>query len=274
MQPYILGAAGTIQNTVNQNQGNLNNIAGDIRGHLPQLGNMAFGQQPGLAAAQGYANDVLGGKYLGQGNPYLEGMIGQTRNNVGNQVNSTFSMAGRTGGGNNVQRLGEGLANAENNLRYQDYSSERDRMAQQGALIPGLTQAQYAGVSPYLSAAQTAGQLPYAGIGALGPLLGQASNAGTTTGTQPGGWGNQILGAAASALPFLLCERSSKTKIELLHTDPDGLNWYRFAYKTDPSILLEGPMADEVEKLRPWALGPRLPDGRRTVNMAKLGDAR
>jgi hypothetical protein len=31
-------------------------------------------------------------------------------------------------------------------------------------------------------------------------------------------------------------------------------------------------MADEVEKLRPWALGPKI-NGIRTVNMAKLSDA-
>jgi hypothetical protein len=99
------------------------------------------------------------------------------------------------------------------------------------------------------------------------------SGQGTTTGTQPGGWGTQLLGAAASALPFILSERSAKTKIELLRREPDGLGWYRWAYKTAPDIMCEGPMADEVEKIRPWALGPRLPDGRRTVNYAKLNEA-
>jgi hypothetical protein len=37
--------------------------------------------------------------------------------------------------------------------------------------------------------------------------------------------------------------------------------------------MLTGVMADEVEKLRPWALGPRLADGSRTVNYAALKEA-
>jgi hypothetical protein len=137
-------------------------------------------------------------------------------------------------------------------------------------MLPGLTAAQFAGVPAYLSAAQAAGTLPYAGLGPLAGMGNFWAGQGTTTGTQPGGWGNQLLGAAASALPFILSERSKKTKIELLHREPDGLGIYRFAYKSAPDLMLEGPMADEVEKLRPWALGPRLPDGSRTVNYAEI----
>lgn len=273
MQPFILGAANSIQNTVNGNAGNLNAIAGGIRGQLPQLSSMAFGPNAGLSAASGYAQNVLGGQYLGQGNPYMNQMLAQTRENVGNQVNGTFSMAGRTGGGNHEERLGQGLASAENALRYQDYGAERDRMSQMAGLSPALDAARYNGVQPFLAASQSAAQLPYAGIQALSPLLGQASGAGTTSGTQPGGWGTQLAGAAASALPFLLCEPEAKQDVELLARDWDGLGWYRFAYKTDPDTKVEGPMADEVERLRPWALGPRLSNGWRTVNISKLGVA-
>lgn len=203
LQPAILGAANTVSGIVNSNQGNLESIASGVRGQLPGLASMAFGQQPGLGAAQSYATDVMGGKYLGQGNPYLEQMTAMARENAGNQINSTFSLAGRTGGGNHYERAGEGIANAENALRYQDYSSERDRMGQMASLIPGLTQAQYSGVMPYLAAADTAGRLPYAGAGTLSPLLGLAAGSGTSTQTQSGGGGllGGLLGSTLASLP-------------------------------------------------------------------------
>lgn len=253
MQPHILGAASTIRNTVGANQGNLDSIASGIRGQLPTLQSMAFGPQPGLSAANNYATDVLGGRYLNQGNPYLQGMINQTSQNVGNQVNSTFGMAGRTGGGNNVQRLTEGLANAENNLRYQDYGAERDRMGQQAALTPSLTAAQYAGVQPWLSAANTAGNLPYAGIGALGPLLGQGTSAGTQTQNQPSDILGSIIGGIGMALPFL-SDRRLKKNIEKVGEFKDGLGIYTFSYRHDPEAkVYRGVMADEVKTLRPLA---------------------
>ena len=199
MQQPIINAVNTASGIVSNNQGNLDALAGDLRGQLPQLQQMAFGPNPTLQAGMGYANDVLGGKYLGQGNPYMQGMLDQTRENVGNTVNSTFSMAGRTGGGNHVERLGQGLASAENALRYQDYSSERDRMAQQGALLPSLIQSQYAGMQPWLAATQLAGNLPYAGVGALSPIIGLGQGAGTSKSSQSGGMLGDILGAGLAA---------------------------------------------------------------------------
>ena len=161
---------------------------------------MAFGPNAAIQAGQNYATDVLGGKYLGQGNPYLEGMLGQTRENVGNAVNSTFSLAGRTGGGNHVERLGQGMAQAENQMRYADYDAERNRMAQQSSLIPGLTQAQYAGFQPWLAATQLAGSLPYAGVGALSPIIGLGAGHGTSTSTQSGGLGSMLGGILGAGL--------------------------------------------------------------------------
>lgn len=203
MQPFILDAATRTRNVFDANQPMLNTLQSRITNNLPQLSQQAFGAQPGIAQAQGYATDVLGGKYLGQGNPYMEGMINQTRNNVGNAVNSTFAGAGRTGGGNHVQRATEGMANAENAMRYQDYSAERDRMGQAGALLPSLTAAQYAGISPFLQASQTAANLPYAGLGALGPLLGAGSGAGSQTQNQPTDVLGSIMGGIGMALPFI-----------------------------------------------------------------------
>ena len=50
----------------------------------------------------------------------------------------------------------------------------------------------------------------------------------------------------------------------------DGLGVYRWNYIwDDPSVRFEGVMADEVEALRPWALGPVI-NGYATVNYGAL----
>lgn len=270
-RPHLEGAANTISGVVNANQGNLDSIAGGIRGFLPGLGERAFGSNAGLDAATGYATDVLGGKYLNN-NPHIDGMAALARGNAFDMVNSNFSKSGRVGSTLHAEDIGRGVSEAELGLRYQNYGNERNAMTQAAGMMPALNQSQYAGIMPYLAAAQTAGTLPYSGIQNLGQIGGLFGGYGTQTGTQPGGWGQQVLGAAASALPFVLSEPEAKTSIELLRREPDGLGWYKFAYKRDPQVMLEGVMADEVEKLRPHALGPRLANGWRTVNYAKLSE--
>ena len=54
-----------------------------------------------------------------------------------------------------------------------------------------------------------------------------------------------------------------KTDVEKIGEEPDGLGVFRFRYKwaSRPTV---GVMADEVERLRPWALGPLI-GGFRTV---------
>jgi len=163
------------------------------------------------------------------------------------------------------------LANAENQMRYGNYAQERQNQQGAAGLMPSLNQSQYAGVMPYLAAQQTAGQLPYSGIGNLGQIGGLFGGYGTQSSTQPGGWGGQVLGAAAAAAPFIFSDRRLKTNIKLLRRDPDGLGWYEFAYKRAPDLMLQGVMADEVEQLRPHALGPKM-QGYATVNYAKLSE--
>jgi hypothetical protein len=262
----------TILNTVQGNQGNLQGIAGGISGQLPGLATKAFGDNPALTAGTNYATDVLGGKYL-TGNPATEAMVHQGEQDAANAVNSAFSLAGRTGGGNNQQALARGVEQAGNAIRFGQYNTERQNQQQAAGMLPSLTAARFAGVPAYLSAAQAAGTLPYAGLGPLASMGSLWAGQGTTTGTQPGGWGAALLGGLSnmfSFAPISLSERSKKTRIELIGREPDGLGIYRFAYKTEPETVLTGVMADEVEKLRPWALGPRLPDGSRTVNYAEI----
>jgi hypothetical protein len=264
LQQPIINAVNTASGIVSGNQGNLEGLAGDIRGQLPGLQQMAFGPNPALQAGMGYAQDVLGGKYLGQGNPYMQGMIDETSQNVGNQVNSTFSLAGRTGGGNHVERLGQGLATAENQLRYADYDAERNRMSQQSALLPGLTQAQYAGIMPWLAATETAGRLPYAGVGALSPIIGLAQGTGTSTTKENIAWGPAMMAAAAQAAASAgQSDPRLKENVEKVGELAPGLGLYEWDYRKDmgfelPEGRFRGVMADEVAVVAPWALGEPL----------------
>jgi hypothetical protein len=262
-QPHILGAMDTISGIVKGNQPQLDALAGGVREQLPMLQQMAFGPNPTLQAGMGYANDVLGGKYLNQGNPYLQGMIDETSQNVGNQVNSTFSMAGRTGGGNHVERLGQGLATAENALRYQDYGAERDRMSQQSALLPGLIQSQFAGMQPWMAATSLAGTLPYAGASTLSPILGLAAGSGTSSTTQKNSLGQSIMDAAAAAAAAYAQSGSDpriKENVEKVGELAPGLGLYEWDYRQDMGLDLpegryRGVMANEVAIVAPWALG-------------------
>jgi hypothetical protein len=272
-RPHLEGAANSISGVVNANQGNLDSIAGGIRGFLPGLGERAFGANAGLDAATGYATDVLGGKYL-ENNPYIDQMASLARGNTMDQINSSFSKSGRVGSALHGHDLGRGISEAELGLRYQNYGNERNAMTQAAGMMPALNQSQYAGVMPYLAAAQTAGTLPYSGIQNLGQIGGLFGGYGTQTSTQPGGWGQALGAGLAAGIPFIpgISAREAKTKIERIGEwdgRGDGLGKYRFAYKWAPEDMLEGVMADEVEKLRPKALGPII-RGYQSVNYAML----
>jgi hypothetical protein len=254
-QGDILGSIGTVRDVVGSNQGNLQSIASGIGAQLPGLASKAFGDSPLLNAGNSYAMDVLGGKYLNS-NPFLDAMVHQTNADVGDQVNSLFAKSGASLGTQHAGVLTSELAKAENNLRYGNYAQERQNQQGAASLLPALYGSQFAGVAPYLSAAQTAGTLPYAGIGALSPIIGLAGGSGTTTGKQPGGWGNDLLNAAASigSASILASDRKLKTNIEKIGEASDGLGIYTWNWKAEPNgERARGVIADEVKQLRPWA---------------------
>lgn len=265
---YISPAASAVQEQYSNAQPSINQFRTAIDANLPDFAQQAFGTSPQLQAAMGYNTDVIGGKYLDAGNPYLQGIINQTGDSVGNRVNSTFGAAGRTGSGQHMGLLTRELANSENNLRYTDYGNERARMAQAQGLVPGLEQARYSGIAPLLALGQgsligqQSGNLLAQGTGGL---LGN-SNTTNSTQTQP----FNVLGAIGTGLQAasVFSDPRLKRDIELLGRDSDGLGWYSFRYVWDDDAR-EGVMADEVAALRPWALGPTV-GGYATVNMGAL----
>lgn len=86
----------------------------------------------------GTLGDVAGGGWLEGANPYFEGMLDRTRENVGLDVNSTFNANGLFGSDLHAKGLAEGLGNAELGARASNFENEWNRMlGAQGALNQG-----------------------------------------------------------------------------------------------------------------------------------------
>lgn len=268
--PIATSAANTATGIFNANQPNLNAITSQVQGLLPGIQKQYEQGNPALNAAEGYASNVLGGKYLNSGNPYLSGMIDATNRNVTNQVGAAYGSRGSFGGTAWQENLGRTLAEAQNSLRYQDYSTERQNQQQAMSAAPQMAAADYLGIQPLLQTAQTAAALPYAGLEAYTGSLGTLMNGSVTKGP---GIGSSILGGLASGAGMALAASDVRVKKDVSKVGEleDGLGVYDFRYVWENETPLHrGVMAQEVEKLRPWALGPTFGDGYMTVDYSKL----
>lgn len=267
--PYLKSASSAVQNVFDQQQPNQAELGNSL---MSAYRNFADTSGNDLSGARGYANDVLGGKYLTQQNPYLQGMINQTDNSVMDRVNALFSKAGQTGSSAQIGSLGRELANSENALRYQNYGDEMNRMGSAAQLGLGLNSAQNSNAATQAALAQQAAELPYAGADKLAAALGGLwGNSQTTTQKSSPGLGSMLMqGIGSAAGAFAASDRRLKTNIEKIGEDPDGLGRYRFSYVWAPHETHEGVMAQDVAKLRPWALGPKIMGEYLSVNYGAL----
>lgn len=115
------------------------------------------------------------------------------------------------------------------------------------------------------------GQMSQLGLGA-GGLISGAGQTSKGSGTSGGdsGIGN-LIGTALSI--FAASDRRLKKNIEYVGLMEDGIPIYRYEYKSGfglPEGRQLGVMADDVEKVRPWALGPEI-NGFKSVNYGELG---
>lgn len=264
-QPYILKGLQQSGAVFDKTQPDLENYAKMQR---DTYGRLAPGAETGIAGAQGLVNDTLAGKYL-EGNPYLDKMLAQARENTTDNVNGQFETSGRYGSGMHAGILAREIAKAEDAARYQNYAAERQNqvnaVGQASSLMGGAQ-----------SLLNNAADLPWIGVGALNGNVRQASNGyGTTTTTQTPNWGQMLMQAASQAAQAAAMgsDRRLKTNIELIRRDPDGLGWYSWNWKSDPNGEKEhGVIADEVEKLRPWAFVPNHIGEYAGVNYGALND--
>jgi hypothetical protein len=180
-------------------------------------------------------------------------------------VGATNALAALLGLGGDEEEADEGFN------RYLDSTGYDFTMDQGGRAITGSAAARGMLGSGSTAKAltkygQDIGQQYYQNyLGQLSGLAGQGLNAGqlitgagqqsTSSGGSKGAIGG--IGKAIGGIASIFSDRRLKTDIEKISEDPDGLGWYRFRYIGGDTVH-EGTMADEVAKLRPWALGPEI----------------
>lgn len=92
------------------------------------------------------------------------------------------------------------------------------------------------------------------------------SSTGTSTGGSPSTLGS--IASTVGGIASIFSDRKLKTGIRKVGAFSDGLGIYTFRYHGHRQRV-RGVMADEVARLRPWALGPRVA-GFATVNYGAL----
>ncbi|SES08586.1 tail fiber domain-containing protein [Sphingobium sp. YR768] len=272
--PYLKAGSSAVQSAYDSSKG----VTADVTNALQSSFDNYSVSNPTLNAANSYTTDVLSGKYLDAGNPYLQGVIDDTNASVSDQINALFSKAGQTGSSRQVGELGKQLASAENNLRYSDYNNQLSRMDTAANTATSLNSANNANYATQASLGSTLNGIPMQNAtdyaNALASLWGNS-----TTTKQSAGIGQMLLQAAgAAAGAYAASEPTLKTNVEYLGEGAHGLNVYAFDYITAPNDAIAafmptgrqiGVMADEVALLRPDALGPTI-GGYRTVDYGAL----
>ena len=189
-QPYILKGLEQSSQVFDQQQPSLNKYSAM---QMDTYGRVAPGAEQGILGAQGLVNDTLSGKYL-SGNPWLDAIAGQARENATNDVASRYSSAGRYGSAYGQGAMAKAIADSENQLRYQNYATERgyqnDAVGQAQQLMGGSQ-----------GLLNNAAELPWIGVGALNGNVRNASGGyGTQTTTQRTGAGGLLAGIAGAGL--------------------------------------------------------------------------
>lgn len=198
----IEGAANNITGAYNQARPGLEAGAAKFGGILDSVLARYNAGDPNITAARDYNADVLSGRYLGEGNPYLQDMVDLAGNDVRNQVTASLGTRGLTGGSAHSGIVSKAVADKALGLRYADYGAERDRMGQAVSQVPGIIAAENGILDPAFQA-YDATQAPIrAAIGAgsgVGGLLGQYQTVKQKQSTGLAGILAQMAGNAAQA---------------------------------------------------------------------------
>ena len=268
--PFIRRGADALGNAYDSNRGAIQGMADEYSGLIGDFATSRLRDgDPGVNAARQYNMDVLSGNYM-NANPYLDQMVNDTNEDIVNQSQASLGLRGLTGGSSYADIISRNVARNTTNIRGQEYGRERGAMENAAGRAGSIAQAEYLPIQGLL-ASLNAQQAPlnaasqYAG--SVGGLLGGYQT--TTSQRSPWDYIAQAAGNAATA--FAASERRVKRDIQQIGTLSDGLGVYEFRYKwdADDAPLHVGVMVDEVETLRPWALGPVV-DGIQTVDYGKL----
>lgn len=198
----VEGAANNVTSAYNAAQPGITSTANSLASAVPGLMASYNAGNPGVQSAMQYNQDVTSGKYLDAGNPYLQDQIDQTNDGVRNGLAASLGTRGLTGGSAFGDIISSNLAKNENNLRYTDYTNERNRMDSAASAAGGISAAQYQPLSVIQSILQSQQAPVQAAAGAgssIGGLLGQYTNGTQTQSMGLGQLAAQLGGSALSA---------------------------------------------------------------------------
>lgn len=197
-KPYITKAGNELNSAYDANSGQIQGATDQVMGLLPSMIDKYKAGDAGINAARGYNVDVLGGKYLDQGNPYLDQMIAQSNDDIRNQMQASLGAKGLTGGSNYADLISKNIAQNTLGMRYQDYGAERDRMATAAGQSPSIAAGDVIQVAPMLSTLE-ASLTPLQAAGGyasgIGGLMGQYTKT-----TQKQGLGSSLGGLLGAGL--------------------------------------------------------------------------
>lgn len=198
----IEGAANNVTSAYNAAQPGITSTANSLASAVPGLMASYNAGDPGVKSAMQYNTDVTSGKYLDAGNPYLQDQIDQTNDGVRNGLAASLGTRGLTGGSAFGDIISSNLAKNENNLRFADYTAERNRMDSAASAASGISAGQYQPLSVIQSILQSQQAPVQAAAGAgssIGGLLGQYTNGTQTQSMGLGQLAAQLGGSALSA---------------------------------------------------------------------------
>lgn len=190
---------GALDDAYNANSGKIQSLTDSTVGMLnPWLTDKLENGDVGVNAARDYGVDVLAGKYLGEGNPYLDDMIGRSINDSTNATQAALSLKGLTGGSSYADIISRNAGNLSGNMRFADYNNERSRMDAAAGRASSYAAADYlpiAGLMDTVGMSLTPLQAAQGYAGGIGGLMGNY-----TSTTQKQGAGSALGGLLGAGL--------------------------------------------------------------------------
>lgn len=204
--------------------------------------------------------------FLGQLLGTSGGQVGTTANNIGTGANAVATAGGAQAGYDNYLQ-NAGYAPAMKQLS-QDVTGQG---AAAGILNSGTTARALQDRGADLNHQFFNNYLQHlnnqAGLGLqAGGLVTNAGQRSKSTGGSPSTIGS--IASTVGGIASIFSDRRLKHNVEKIGQEPDGLGIYRYSYLGQVARIV-GVMADEVARLRPWALGRKVA-GYATVNYGAL----
>lgn len=231
--------------------------------------------KPATSSSENVNNGLITSTYGGQANTgvnannymaSLLGIPGSTVNSVGNAANGVAAAGGAPAGYTNYLQMA-GYAPAMRQLAQ----GVTGQGAAAGILNSGTTAKTLQSRGAELNQSffnnylQNLNQVAGNGLQA-GGLIANAGQKSTSTGGSPSTVGS--IASTVGGIASIFSDRRLKTAIRKVGEFADGLGIYTYRY-VGQRQRIRGVMADEVAKLRPWALG-RTVAGFQTVNYGAL----